>query len=509
MYLEYFQLREKPFRIAPDPAYFFFSTIHRDAWAALNRGIDERCGLLMLLGDVGTGKTTLCRLVQDRRGCIPIYLGNPFLSQGELLEALRGHLGLAKGPGQIHDRYEQLRQYLLYQHTSGKTVALFIDEAHRLALPLLEQVLALSNLQKPDAQLLQVVLVGQPELLQVLNDPHLAALNQRIGVRYHLKGLDRADTRRYVVHRLKKAGCTIDALFSPGALDAVWSASRGRPRLINLLCERALVETYRRGKRRVGRGEVAAVVGDPLHRTLFGARLQRLVLRPTLGPAAMGLSLAVAGVLAIGYGWTRLAPAGWPGAGVGQERVTLARRPIPRLRMREEPDGGNGERVQVARHSVQAAARAGRLLNNGEEAQGLQEERRAPRLADGDGGPTARKRYAQKEPSRHAGDHAIATLTVAQVGRGDDGGVVVDPVRKEIAETGASTARGSMPPFTLSAIAWDEDPIRRFVVLNGSILHEGEFLGETRVLQIHEDYVVLLHHNEQIIERIHNRDGGR
>ena len=119
MYLEYFQLREKPFRIAPDPAYFFFSTNHRAALAELNRGIDERCGLLMLLGEVGTGKTTLCRLVQERRGCISVYLGNPFLGADELVEAIHGQLGLPKDCGGGNDRLEQLRQYLIHQHLSG------------------------------------------------------------------------------------------------------------------------------------------------------------------------------------------------------------------------------------------------------------------------------------------------------------------------------------------------------------------------------------------------------
>ena len=507
MYLEYFQLREKPFRIAPDPAYFFFSTIHREALAALNRGIDERCGLLMLLGEVGTGKTTLCRLVQERRGCISIYVGNPFLSQGELLEALGGHLGLAGGRGDGHGRLEQLRQYLLRQHTNGKTVVLFIDEAHRLALPLLEQVLVLSNLQKPDAQLLQVVLVGQSELLESLNHPRLASLNQRIGVRYHLKGLDRDDTHRYVLHRLKKAGCAIDGLFTHGALEAVWRASGGRPRLVNLLCERALVETYRRGKKRVARREVAAVVGDPLHRALFGTRLRRLLFRPALSSAMAWLSFALAGVIAAGYGWTRLAPPGWPGAGLGRERVTFAKFPIPSLDRSSGPAGTAGERVQIARHPIPAAARTDMILTEGESPQ-PQEERRAPRLGDRVGGDGAQKRYAQREPSRGGGDKAIAMLTVAKVGRGDDGGVVVGPIRKEVAEMRSSAGSGLLPPFTLSAIAWDEDPRRRFVVLNERILHEGEFLGETRVLRIHLDHVVLLNQNQQIIERIYTREGG-
>jgi hypothetical protein len=392
--------------------------------------------------------------------------------------------------------------------TDGKTVVLFIDEAHRLALPLLEQVLVLSNLQKPNAQLLQVVLVGQSDLLEVLNHAQLASLNQRIGVRYHLKGLDRDDTLRYVRHRLRKAGCAIDALFSAAALDAVWRASGGRPRLINLLCERALVETYRRGKRRVGRGEVAAVVGDPLHRTLFGTRLRRLVLRPAIGSAMVALSLAVAGVLAIGYGWTRLAPAGWPGAGFGQKRITLSRRPILPLHGSGRPEGKSGGRVQIARRPIPAATLGDTVLHE-EEAPQLQQERRALRPGDKAEGSAARKRYAQREPSRDGGDDAIAMLTVAQIERDDDGGVVVGPVRKEVAAMRSAAAPSLLPPFVLSAIAWDEDPGRRFVVLNERILHEGEFLGETRVLRIHLDHVVLLHHNQQIIERIYTREGGQ
>ena len=164
--------------------------------------------------------------------------------------------------------------------------------------------------------------------------------------------------------------------------------------------------------------------------------------------------------------------------------------------------------MQIARHPIPAAARGDAVLNEEKTAQ-LQEERRAPRLADKIGGSAARKRYAQREPSRDGGDDAIAMLTVAQVGRGDDGGVVVGPVRKEVAEMRSPAVSGLLPPFILSAIAWDEDPRRRFVVLNERILHEGEFLGETRVLRIHLDHVVLLNHNQQIIERIYTREGGQ
>jgi hypothetical protein len=149
------------------------------------------------------------------------------------------------------------------------------------------------------------------------------------------------------------------------------------------------------------------------------------------------------------------------------------------------------------------------MILNEEESPQLQEERQAPRVADKVGGQAARKYYAQKGPSHEGGGHAIAMLTVAEVGRGDDGRVVVGPVRKEVDEMHSPAGPGLWSPFTLSAIAWDEDPRRRFVVLNERIVHEGEFLGETRVLRIHLDHVVLLNHNQQIIERIYTRDGGQ
>jgi type II secretory pathway predicted ATPase ExeA len=506
MYLEYFQLREKPFRIAPDPAYFFFSAIHREALSALSRGIDDRCGLLMLIGEVGTGKTTLCRLVQERRGCTSIFLTNPFLSVGELAETLHRQLGLPAGSGAPGDRLERIRDHLIHQYLSGKTVVLFVDEAHRLAVPLLEQVLVLSNLQRPNAQLLQIVLVGQSELLELLNHRQLASLNQRIGVRYHLKGMDRDDSTRYVSHRLKKAGCTIDSLFSPGALDAVWKASGGRPRLINLLCERALVETYRRGKKCVGRREVGAVVGDPLHRALFGTGLRRLGLRPALSPVMVGVSLAFASMLTLGYASTRAAPARWLGA-LLLERVTFARRPIPLLPAAGTEEG-KAVRVQVARRPIPAPARGDGVWGDGE-TQRPQAERRAPHLGEGGGDAASRpeKRYARRGPSRDGGDDAIGMLTVANVQRAEDGAVVLDPIRQQVTDLRPSPAPGFLPPFTLSAIAWDKDAKRRFVVLNERILHEGEFLGEARVVRIHPDHVVLVHHNDEIIERIYTREG--
>jgi type II secretory pathway predicted ATPase ExeA len=503
MYLEYFQLREKPFRIAPDPAYFFFSAIHREALSALSRGIDDRCGLLTLVGEVGTGKTTLCRLVQERRGCISIYFTNPFLSVGELVEVLHRQLGMRAGSGGPGERLEEIRDHLIHQHRNGKTVVLFIDEAHRLALPLLEQVLVLSNLQRPNAQLLQIVLVGQYELLEILDHPQLASLNQRIGVRYHLKGMDRDDTTRYVGHRLKKAGCAIDSLFNLGALDAVWKASGGRPRLINLLCERALVETYRRGKKRVGRREVGAVVGDPLHRTLFGTRLRRLALRPAFSPVMVGVSLASAVLLTLGYVWTRTgtAPVRWL-ENLALERATFARRPIP-----HPPTLETGQ-VQVARDSITRPTRSDAVRGE-EEMPQTQAEQGAPSLTDGQGdsGTRFEKRYAQRSPWQDRDDDAIGMLTVAKVRPADDDAVALGQTRQQVTGLRATEAPSFLPPFTLSAIVWDKDAKKRFVVLNEQVLHEGDFLGEARVLRINPDHVVLLHHNDEIIKRLHTRDG--
>ncbi|UCG11739.1 MAG: AAA family ATPase, partial [Deltaproteobacteria bacterium] len=224
MYLDFFGLEEKPFKNTPDPAFFFASTNHRQASTTVTRGIEDRCGLVLLVGDIGTGKTTICSHIQSIECCSAAYLNNPYLTEVEFLEKVNTELGIPVGDQSRKGLTDELRQYLEREAGSGRIVMLFVDEAHRLGLPVLDQILMLSNLQSADEHLLQIILAAQPEFLDTLRHPRLRSLSQRIGVRYHLQSMDRADTIAYVNHRLKKAGCGDHSLFSKRALEAIWKA---------------------------------------------------------------------------------------------------------------------------------------------------------------------------------------------------------------------------------------------------------------------------------------------
>ena len=271
MYRDRFGLQCKPFGNTPDPLFFYFSADHRQGLVTLSQGIHERCGLMLLLGGVGTGKTNLCYHLHNHEGFSSAYLNYPFLTESEFLESVNKELGIPVGDGSRRRNRAELQDYLLRQQNKGNPVVIIVDEAHRLGIPILDEILILSNLQVADGHLLQIILAGQPLLLDTLKQPRLQSLNQRIGLRYHLARMDRANTIDYICHRLAKAGCTNQSLFSPGALDTIWEKSHGTPRLINLLSERALNEAYRRGKKGVGRRQVNRVADDPLYQPLFAA----------------------------------------------------------------------------------------------------------------------------------------------------------------------------------------------------------------------------------------------
>ena len=205
MYRDFFGLQDKPFNNTPDPAFFFFSADHRQAMVTVNEGISSRCGLVLLLGEIGTGKTTICYHIQSHGDHKSAYLNNPFLTVVEFLEKVNRELGIPIGDQSRKALTDDLRDYLVQKYRSGEPVILIIDEAHRLGLPILDQVLTLSNLQVADAQLLQIILVGQPELLETLRHPRLRSLNQRIGVRCHLGSMNCADTKDYINFRLELA----------------------------------------------------------------------------------------------------------------------------------------------------------------------------------------------------------------------------------------------------------------------------------------------------------------
>lgn len=249
MYLEFYGLTAPPFEITPDPRYLYLSRRHREALEHVLFGLEQRKGFVQLTGEVGAGKTTLCRalLAELKEGWATALILNPVMSATQLLRAILRELGLeAKGSDRLR-LVGQLNEFLLERAAAGENVALFVDEAQDLSDPLLEELRLLSNLETDDRKLLQIVLIGQPELRVRLAQPQLRQLHQRILVRYHLTPLDRAETRAYIAHRLSLAGANGRPTLSAGALWLVHYYSRGVPRLINAICDITLLAGYAEG----------------------------------------------------------------------------------------------------------------------------------------------------------------------------------------------------------------------------------------------------------------------
>ena len=257
MYLEFYGLKEPPFSITPDPRYVFLSERHRDALAHLLYGVGKggSGGFVQLTGEVGTGKTTLCRLLLEQlpeNTRVALVL-NPKLSPVELLETMceELHLDIDAKRGSLKGLVDTLNAYLLDAYAQGLRVVLIADEAQNLSTDALEQVRLLTNLETPTQKLLQIILLGQPELREKLNQPELRQLAQRITARYHLTPLDRDETEAYVRHRLAVAGGA-RVPFSRLGLRALYQRSTGIPRLINIIADRALMAGYAREQDSIG-----------------------------------------------------------------------------------------------------------------------------------------------------------------------------------------------------------------------------------------------------------------
>ncbi len=246
MYLEHYGLNEPPFDITPNPRFLFFSPKHREAFNHLLYGIRERKGFVQLTGEVGAGKTTLCRSMLEQLGSrfATALILNPVLDADQLIKAIAMEFGLVvKGLDRL-DTVALINEFLLRLVDEQKDAVLIIDEAQDLSNELLEQVRLLSNLETDDRKLLQIVLMGQPELRERLNDHRLRQLRQRITVRYHLRPLKRTEVGQYVQHRLHVSGAKGAPYFTAPALWRIYRYSRGIPRLVNAVCDKCLLAGF-------------------------------------------------------------------------------------------------------------------------------------------------------------------------------------------------------------------------------------------------------------------------
>jgi len=283
MYKEYFRLKELPFSIAPDPRYLYMSEQHREALAHLVYGINSDGCFVLLTGEVGTGKTTVSRCLLEK---IPentdlAFILNPKLSAGELLATICDELGVQYPEGASGKVFvDMINDYLLDANARGRKTILIMEEAQNLSPDVLEQVRLLTNLETNQRKLLQMIMIGQPELREILSRPELRQLAQRITARFHLGPLSEKEVAAYVAHRLLVAG-THSALFPPSTIKKLYRLSNGIPRLINLLCDRALLGAYVEGLEKVNRSTLfkaaREVLGEADHYMRPAKRLKWLL----------------------------------------------------------------------------------------------------------------------------------------------------------------------------------------------------------------------------------------
>ncbi len=292
MYLPFFGLAEKPFSITPDPRYLFLSGRHAEALAHLVYGIDEAGGFIQLTGEVGTGKTPIIRSLlarQHDKASIALIL-NPRMAAAEFMLTLCEELGIGvpdSAESSVKELIDILNRYLLKAHAEGRRVVLVVDEAQTLAPELLEQVRLLTNLETETQKLLQIILIGQPELRDMLARNDLRQLAQRITGRYHLDPLSRDEAVAYIKHRLRVAGATTD-LFSNGALRELFRVSGGVPRLLNIIADRALLGAYSEDRHLVNAALVRRAAGE-----VSGQRVLPVWLPWGLGLASVALLATV------------------------------------------------------------------------------------------------------------------------------------------------------------------------------------------------------------------------
>ena len=328
MYLPFFNLREPPFNLTPDPRFLFLSSQHEEALSHLLYGIHERKGFIEITGEVGSGKTVLCRALLEQldASVSTALIFNSYLTQSELLAAISRDFGLATEDVTGAALIERLNAYLLSEFSAGRNAVVVIDEAQNLEPTVLEQLRMLSNLETARGKLLQIVLVGQPELRDKLSLPGMRQLDQRIAVRFHLNELSRPETASYVAHRLRVAGADDGITFTQRALRLIYQSSGGLPRRVNLVCDRALMTAYVRETRGIDGAIVRQSVRD-----LNGGR--RAV---SAKPPGMRLAGRLALASLTGCALLGLATSAWMLPGVRAGLTPPTPRPVP-ARLQQPP----------------------------------------------------------------------------------------------------------------------------------------------------------------------------
>ncbi len=308
MYTQFFGLKREPFSIAPDPRFLFMSERHREALAHLLYGLDGGGGFVLLSGEIGAGKTTVCRCFLERipKRCNVAYIFNPKLTVIELLRSVcdEFHIPLPhSGPGMatVKDHLDPINEYLLRTHAVGQNNVLIIDEAQNLSADVLEQLRLLTNLETSERKLLQIILIGQPELREMLARPELEQLAQRVIARFHLGALSEAETAQYIRHRLSVAGLRGALPFDQPARQRIHQLSRGVPRRINLLCDRSLLGAYAGGTNKVDRRIVEQAAKEVFGRSDPGGVPVSRVRAASLVGLGLVAGAALFGVVTLAY----------------------------------------------------------------------------------------------------------------------------------------------------------------------------------------------------------------
>src|SRR5687768_14412468 len=279
MYERFYELRERPFALSPDPDYLYPSRVHREALDYLRYGLESHAGFVVITGEIGSGKTTLLQTLLrglDTQTTVGRIV-NTMLEPRELVETIMIDFGLETAGRTKPLMLRDLAQYLVDQRLAGRLVLLVIDEAQNLSLAALEEVRMLSNLETEKSKLMQIVLVGQPDLRDNLERPGLEQLRQRVTVRYHIDPLDREETARYINHRLKRAAIGAPLAFPAASTDMIHARSGGVPRLINVICDAVLLCGY---------AEESRTIDEPLvHTAIEELQSSGVLRRPSPAPA--------------------------------------------------------------------------------------------------------------------------------------------------------------------------------------------------------------------------------